>query len=171
MLERNFDLVRKIVWSYAKKHPGLEFDDLLSEACISVLEAEKEQKYASHDSTKGKETTFVWQVVNSKMKTIVKETAIRNQKFSCVEEVIMAEMEGSPEEKIIAKEQWEEFMSHLSPNAQIVCSLILNESDIYLPTDKPKLCRGAIMRVLKERGWVWADIWATFKEIKMAVNI
>ena len=51
-LEANVDLIRKIVHSYIRTYPDLEFDDLFSEACLAL---ENQHRY---DPTRGKETTL-----------------------------------------------------------------------------------------------------------------
>jgi len=165
MLERNLNLIRKIVWSYVRRNPGLEFDDLFSEACLSVLE--KQHKF---NPNKGKESTFIWHLVDNHLKTLLSQEAVRNETVHCMEEVETNDVEPGPEQQLAARERFTYLISSLSPEAQAVCSLTLKNQDIYLPTDKPKKCRGEIMRVLKEQGWSWSQIWGSFAELKQILS-
>ena len=40
-MTEDLKMLYKIVWSYINNYPWLDFNDLLSEACIAYLEAEK----------------------------------------------------------------------------------------------------------------------------------
>lgn len=183
MVERNLNLIRKIVWSYVRKNPGIEFDDLFSEACLACLEAQKMYK-----PEKGAESTFIWQVVSSKLKTILGRDAKASIEFlqagtlqtdgfdpepgqdTLISRALQDEYMPSLEQEYIMRENWEELYSGLSPEAQFICDFLLNDSETYLPTDKPRTCKGMIIQILRQQNWRWNDIWTAFKEIKQALS-
>lgn len=165
MLEENLDLIRKIVWGFIKGNPGLEFDDLFSEACLICLEAE--HKY---DPEKGKESTFIYHVVNNQMRTLLKKEAI---KFSELQNQWLEEeinLDLNPEQQIIIQEEWQEVYNSLSPKSKEICQLVLNDPDIETLIDTPKLYRGQLARRLKADNWSWNNIWGSFAEIKQALS-
>jgi len=166
VLEENLNLVRKVVWSFVKVHPGLEFDDLFSEACIACLEAQNVYK-----PERGKKSTFIWHVVSNHLRTILYKEAGKNTAEEPKEnlEGYMDSVNNypGPEEFIIAKENWEEIMSSLSPEGQTICEILLHSEN--LPINKPKKCRGEIIKVLRSQGWGWNKIWKSFNEVKQAL--
>jgi len=168
----DLNLIYKIVWSYVKTNPGLEFDDLASEAIISYLENEQKLYPAEYDSSKGGKSNYIWQVVNSCLKTILNKEITKNEnEFSSEEPELLHTHEPSPEQQLLAKERLSELLNRLSPEALAVCDLVLNEPEIYLPLDKPKECRGIIFRALRARNWSWPKIWKTFREVKEELSI
>jgi len=164
-IEKHLDLIRKIVWSYTKKNPGLSFDDLFSEACIACLEAQ--DKY---DPTKSAATTFIWYVVHNRLNSVLRANA-RVVYQENIEEIIDEEDEAADvEEQMIARQEWEEFMASLSENARSICATVLNEQNIYLPTDKPRACKSELTKMLRARNWSWGQIWSGYREIKLALS-
>lgn len=160
-IENHLDLIRKIAWSYVRTHPELEFDDLFSEACLACLEARDK-----FNPERGKESTFIWAVVkNALIDLCTSPTEIVDKRCtSCIDKMCT-----SPEEQLVAKEEWQSILSSLSPKSRQVCSLVLNSTS--LPVDRPKTSRGIIIKELRKQGWIWPDIWRSFKEIKQALSI
>ena len=165
LLERNLDLIRKIVWSYVKGNVGLEFDDLFSSACLACLEVSNR-----YDPSKGKESTFVYRVVHNAIRTIIGKDSIQSSKEYHPESIEIA-YDKTPENQIIAEETWQETLQAMSPKAHFIYDLVIDYNEVYMPTDKPKICRGIIIDELRERGWKWNDIWETFSEIKNILAI
>lgn len=161
-IENHLDLIRKIVWSYVSNYPGLEFEDLFSEACLACLE--KKDKY---DPSRGKETTFIWYSVHNHIRNLLGKEPIRKELPITY---TPTDPETDPEQEIIAKEEWAEFMSSLSEEAKVICSIIFEERDVYLPIDTPKKCRTQITKALKERGWSMNRVWAGYREIKLTLR-
>ncbi len=162
-IENHLDLIRKITWSYVKGNPGLEFDDLFSEACLACLEARDK-----FNPERGKESTFIWAVVkNALINLCTSPAGIVDKRYtSCINKMCT-----SPEEQLVVKEEWRSILSSLSPKSRQVCSLVLNRTSPYLPTDKPKTCRGIIIKELRKRGWAWPEIWKSFREIKQVLSL
>jgi RNA polymerase sigma factor (sigma-70 family) len=162
-IENHLDLIRKIAWSYVKGNPGLEFDDLFSEACLACLEAKD-----TFNPERGKESTFIWAVVkNALINLCASPTEIVDKRWtSCIDK-----MYPSPEEQLIAEEEWGYILNTLSPKSKQICSLVLDRTSPYLPTDKPKTCRGIIIKELRKRGWAWPEIWKSFREIKQVLSL
>jgi len=167
-LIEHLNLIRKIVWSYVNSNPGLEFDDLFSEACIAYLEA-----IGDYDSTKSKISTFIWTVISNQLNNVIRSEYNRMSVEVVTDEIERnyKEFGTSPEYLFLAKEQVGEILEKMSPEAIAICNIILNENDVYLPVDKPKNCRGVIFKLLRDRGWSWGNIWKTFREIKEVVSV
>ena len=159
------NLIRKIVWSFVQKHPGLEFDDLFSEAFLACLEAER-----YYDPGRGSKSTYYWHVVKNRLSVVV-----YNQMAQAGREQPLTEFDSdptlyasSPEQLYLAHEAWQEVAASLSPEAQTICSIIIDQTD-DLPIEKPRKCRGMIVKSLRDHGWSWASVWAGFREIKQAL--
>lgn len=159
-IENHLDLIRKIAWSYVKGNPGLEFDDLFSEACLACVEYQNK-----YDPKRGCESSFIWQVIHGRLSNIIGE----QKKVYPYDEIFLNG--NSPEEQLIAEEEWIGILNTLSPKSKQVCSLVLNRTSPYLPTDKPKTCRGIIIKELRKQGWAWPEIWKSFREIKQVLSL
>lgn len=155
-LEENLNLIRKITWGFVRD-TGFEFDDLFSEACMVCLETQNK-----YDPEKGKETTFIFHVVTNHLRVLTNRESLRGTK----EQKYIRNHYPSPEEELLAKEEWEGILRSLSPKSKEIYSLLIDEKEPYLPIDKPKLCRGVIKNELRKRGWSWAEIWNSFRELK-----
>ena len=177
MIEKNLNLIRNIAWSYHKTNPAIEFDDLFSEGCIAYLEAEK--NFNPNYGTK--KTSYIWMCMQSHLNNITKRENKINQWISPVifEEIFQGSIYSledtpsstsyQPEKCLMAKEAYASLFNTLSPMAQELIESIQNGLGGYLPIDTPKLCRGAIKDALRKQGWSWANIWDTFREIKMTL--
>jgi RNA polymerase sigma factor (sigma-70 family) len=163
-IENHLNLIRKIVWGYVKSSPGIDFDDLFSEACLECLEYK--DKY---DPERGNESTFIWQVVNGRLINLLGKKGPQTTEYS--DEILFIESRTScsPEEQLIAEEEWRGILNALSPKSKEICSLVLDRTSPYLPTDKPKTCRGILIKELRKQGWGWTDIWDGFREIKQTL--
>jgi len=166
MIEQ-LNMIRQIAWSYTRTHPEMEFDDLFSEACLACLEASPR-----YDSSKGKRTTYYHHVAHSHLNNLIQRESRRTFRETVVDlstyEEVLASDDPEPEERLASQQRWEEMLTMLSPEAQMVCSIITNEKAVFLPMDKPKHCRGIISRLLRGRGWSWNRISCTFQELKQA---
>jgi len=163
--QMELNIVRKVVWSYARS-TGLDFDELCSEAYLAYLEAAP-----SYDPSIGKKTTFIWRVVQNHINNLLKKNAkeIATDK-EAMETLLEGREELGPEQIIIAEECWEELFNSLSPEAKMIFFL-LNSSEVYINTDKPREARGIIARELKAWGWGESKIWATFRELKQTLKM
>lgn len=66
-----------------------------------------------------------------------------------------------------------ELLDGLSSDAKYIVRLLLEgpaEFIDILGSEPPKIIRGAIKNHLRDCGWKWADIWASFREIKLMVS-
>lgn len=164
-LSKHTDLIRKVVWSYARKS-GLEFGDLLSEAYLACLEAQ-----SKYHSGRGAETTFIWHVVSNRMKDLLAKS-VRDgvvAPYENVGEVAYTGVTSSPEKEYLARERWEEKFAQLSPEAQYICQLTTKPVR-YLSTDTPSKYQKALLTVLMNRGWKKAQVKRVFSEIKEIVR-
>jgi len=159
-------LIYKIAWLHVKNYPGFEFDDLVSEACIAYLESMRH-----YDPRRGKKSTFLWHVVQNRLNTIIRNEIAKTRK-ECIYIDELREIvddSSNPEQRLLANECWGEMINNFSPEAKTICDIVFKETRIYLPVDKPKHCRGVIVRELRSRGWSWGCIWNAMREIKEAV--
>jgi len=162
--QMELNIVRKVVWSYARS-TGLDFDELCSEAYLAYLEA-----VPSYDPTKGKKSTFIWNVVRNHINSLLKAKKEIPVDKEAMETLLEAKEELNPEQIIIMQEAWKELFESLAPEAKIIF-LLINNGQIYINTDKPREARGIIARELKARGWSENKIWATFREIKQTLKM
>ena len=163
MLE-DLNLIRSAVWSVVKKHPGLEYDDLFSDACIAYLES-----MPKYDPAKGSKSTYIWHVVTRYLHTRLSSEPDNETLEEAMEETLSSE-EPSPEQYVLNAERWDEFLDSLSPSAKSIVLLACSDIHIALQADTPKLCRGQIVRRLRQIGWSWSKIWGSLEEVKQAVN-
>ncbi|NLP33428.1 MAG: sigma-70 family RNA polymerase sigma factor [Oligella ureolytica] len=165
MSDEQLNIVRKVVWSYARSTGlDLDFDELCSEAYLAYLEAAP-----SYDPSRGKKTTFVWNVVRNRINNLLKMKKEVPVDKETIDMLIEERDELGPEQVVLAEESWRELFESLSPDAKMIFFL-LNSSEVYINTDKPREARGIIARELKARGWPENKIWATFREIKQVLK-
>ena len=162
--QMELNIVRKVVWSYVRS-TGLDFDELCSEAYLAYLEAAP-----SYDPSRGKKTTFIWNVVRNHINNLLKMKKEVPMDKEAIDMLIEEKDELDPEQIILAEESWRELFESLSPDAKMIC-LLVNNGEVYLNTDKPREARGIIARELKARGWSGNKIWASFREIKQTLKM
>ncbi len=170
MLAENINMVRKIAWKFSEKVPGMDFDDIFSEACVIYLEGEK-----SFDPSKGtKRSTFLWVHINNELNNMVSSYINKISKRDVsisVDDMSFRAAEGDPEESLFEKQEWEDMLSMLSPEARAICGILLYDPSFFLPIGKPKLCRSKIKDLLRDQGWSWGAIWKSYREINEALKI
>jgi RNA polymerase sigma factor (sigma-70 family) len=165
--QMELNIVRKVVWSYTRS-TGLDFEDfdeLCSEAYLAYLETAP-----SYDPARGKKSTFIWTVVRNHINSLLKVKKEVPVNEEAINMLIEEGDELDPEQVVLAEESWRELFESLSPEAKMIFSL-LNSSEVYINTDKPREARGIIARELKARGWSENKIWATFREIKQTLKM
>src|SRR5690606_1076575 len=162
--QMELNIVRKVVWSYARS-TGLDFDELCSEAYLAYLEAAP-----SFDPSRGKKTTFIWNVVRNHINSLLKAKKEVPVDEEAINMMIEEKDELDPEQVVLAEESWKELFESLSSDAKMIFFL-LNSNEVYINTDKPRESRGIIARELKARGWSENKIWATFREIKQTLKM
>lgn len=162
--EDEIKLIYKALWDFIKKHPGLQFEDFLSEAYIAYAESINQ-----YDATKGKRSTYIYHVVHNQLTNLVsrksKEIIVSDQNMETLN------IEGpDPEDLFLQQEQWNDLYADLSPDAKIIYNLIHDDLSVFLPIDKPRQCRGIIAKTLQDKGWKPNMIWKAFNELKEAAN-
>lgn len=191
---QDINLIRKMAWSFSKT-TNAEYEELLSEAAIAYLEA-----LESYDPSKSKLSTWTWRIMRNRLADFTaKETKVENRERT-VNELEYRTLYGSQTNRMAggnvdveassaSKYSWEdcmdfgpgnaptqeqalyfkEIMSELSEEAKEVCKMIFEAPHQFL-AHAPKLSRGVIKDQLRQRGWKWASIWRSFREIKQALN-
>ena len=162
--QMELNIVRKVVWSYTRS-TDMDFDELCSEAYLAYLEAAP-----SYDPSRGKKTTFIWNVVRNHINDLLKMKKEVPVDKEAIDMLIEERDELDPEQVVLAEESWRELFESLSPDAKMIFFL-LNSNEGYINTDKPREARGIIARELKARGWSENKIWATFREIKQTLKM
>ena len=70
--------------------------------------------------------------------------------------------------------QFRETLANLSLDSRTICDIVFNspvEFAKLIVCGSPKETRGELARILREeRGWVWARIWNSFREIKITLK-
>jgi len=159
---KELNIIRKVVWSYVKSNRNLEYDELYSEACLAYLVASPQ-----YDPAKSQKSTFVWRVVSNHLNNYIKD--LRKKEFtetSLTELQSIEKEELNPEYIMSAREEWEELIAKMSPEAQMIYSIVNHEE---FQEAQPKKIRGEIVKKLRRKGWSHGVIWSTFKEIKGAL--
>lgn len=151
---RNF--LRKLAWSY-NKTSGIEFEELFSEATVGYV-------IAMNTYNKDKGVPLIsWIALCVKSK--LNNRLYYQKKVPCTffdedtEDAIKAP------DTITAKEEWEDKLSKMSPEAKSVCEIILQNQTEYGSMNGRK-ARGQIRKVLREQNWTHEKIWATIAELK-----
>jgi len=158
MITDDLNLIRKIAWSYTRS-TGMEFEELLSEACLAYLEAEPK-----YNPQRGQKSTFMYHTITNRLNNITQKEQRRNSKESSTDDWENFNLQMlSPEDKLTAKERWREILGKLSPEAKLICELV---KELNLPTEKPKHCKTVIKTALKKAGWSGYKIQKTFHELK-----
>jgi len=169
MIENNLGLIRKIVWSYVRGNPGLEFDDLFQEGCIAYLEAQ-----GKYDPSRGKESTFYWHVVNNRLRTLLSKNNKQMAKEITIDDdfdfTLFPSSPSAEQEAMRIEEEWpwEAAMANLSPETQYIKELAIQGAE-RLPIRYPQRCKKQLADTLIEQGWKWNWVWRGFKEIKAAM--
>ena len=151
----NLNLVRKIAWSFHNT-TNIDYNELFSEACLGYCEAIR-----SFNPARGKLSVWIWIVMTNQLKTYISKEK-RNQSTTLSETHI--ELTTSQ------PKTFEMFLSELPPNSQQLVNIVLknlNEIPDELP---PKLARGRIIQILRQKHWSWPKIWKTVKELKLALR-
>lgn len=168
-LEDHLNLIYDIVWKYFKKAPFLEFEDLVSEACLACLEAQDR-----YNPKRGKPSTFITVVVKNRMKDLFHKAfkVAENETAATLSPELHAILAGaapSPEHDLSLQESWMEKFVQLSPEAQYICHLALRPRR-YMSVDTPTKYRRFLTNVLMKRGWKKAKIQRGFAEIKAVLS-
>lgn len=169
-LPEELKIIQKITHVYARRHPWLEFEELFSEACLAYIESMN-----NYDPSKGAVNTFIWRVVHSRMVDLIGKEVERVSKIFLPGadelEKYIDPNELTSEQHTIAQEQLEELVQTLSPEAQEIYRMVVEENKVYLPVDKGRECRGIISRALRQDGWSWERIWGAFREVKQTLSL
>ncbi len=170
-LSRDLKMIRKVVWSYVRTNPDIEYEEWFAEACVIYARIMKE----NYDPSKSKKSTYIFGVLRKDLNNLLKRDRRRKgveqlTDRETMETLLEDHWEYLPEKRMLIQEQWEEMVERFSPEAQIVCSII-NEGDAYFPVEKPRTSRGIISRTLREEhGWGQGRVSRTFHEIKEAIR-
>ncbi len=157
------DLICRVVWSFIRKYPDLEFDELFAEACLAWLEAAPR-----FDPNKGRRSTYFWHVISNRLTSLLRIRHSRGDREILTNDAGPLGSSPSPEDELIKQESWREMIDQLSPEGRLICEMVFSE-ELDLPISRPRSCRGIIARALKDRGWSWGSIWGGFREIQKAL--
>ena len=148
----NLGLIRKIAWSFHKS-TGLDWDDLFQEAALAYLECL--QRY---DPTRGKITTYMWQVITCRLLNYIKNEAKYSQPLSSMEDRIR---------EVDTPVEFSSLLDHLSLEAREITRIILKEQERYIQ-NTPEEARKEIAKTLRRQGWSWKRIWCGIQDLKLA---
>ena len=160
----NINLVRKVAWDFSKT-TGIEFEELFGEASIAYTIA-----IQSYDKTKKtKLTTWATKVMKQHLTNFCKKQEA-DMKATCeLDENIDMELSKTNENKTLHKMIFEEWKESLPTDLQTLCDIVFTKDNIIMKT--PKATRGKIIKNLREeKGWTWARIWDSIRNMKVAIN-
>jgi len=142
----HLSMLRAIARKY--QQPGIEFDDLYSEACLIVL-----KKLKHYDPLRGSMNTFLYTVVKHHLLTYVmsRENGNHHQPMPQLIDT------RTPDQSLL----FESKLKALHLPARKLCGMILLSPDKYLAMNLDQLTQH-----LKQSGWSWQSIRSAFKEIK-----
>lgn len=147
-------LAYKIAWSFHKT-TGVSVEELISEATLALLEAQ-----ITYDPDKAMESTYYYHCIKNALCAFVQQESRLVLPGFSIPDGVTFQPEMDSIKDIVA--QWK-------PDCRLVVELILKTPKRYCEL-KPKMARGRIVRLLRRQGWSWPRIWATFKEVKLALN-
>lgn len=168
----NINLIRQIAWSFHKT-TGLDVEELISEGILAYYTCLSE-----FDESKGvKLTTFAYKVIQSALLNYCSrekkhhyidlegiDIAGNERSDFCLDTLFP---EGSPRKLI-------DIVLEIANDYQIIRRVDNNKSvaigqkiNFQMP---PKKIRGQIIRVLREQGWAWGEIWDSIRSIKNVLN-
>ena len=147
------NLIYNRAWSFHRT-TGLELQELLSEATLAYLEAER-----TYSSTSVKFTTYAYTCINNRLTSYCEEW----KKHSIIED---------PYEKM----DWNKSICHIGQFMELnmgkfskpireMMTIIFESQDDY-DLNFSRKNRGAIVQLLKSKGWPWEKIWKSFDELK-----
>lgn len=140
---------------------GIDLDELISEATLAYIEAER--KY-DKDKKKAKFTTYVYAFITEALINYCKQI----HKWQIIN--------GHPNlnwvvqaSNNLAKKTID--LSQFKPKTKELIEIVLENEDIYdFMNNPPMKNRRVIIDLLREKGWSWPQIWATFKDIKQILR-
>jgi len=148
------NIARKIAWSFHRT-TGVEFEELLSEACLAYCEAEVDPNY---DPRKSAMTTFAYYKMHSHLKNYIKK--------QYHDEQVNDRAELTPEQEV----EFKDTIESLTDEAKFVCEQILKSPHEFLSEGAPRKCQSKLKTYLRQSGFTWEQIRNSFKEIKNAIN-
>ena len=128
MVEKHLNLVRKVAWSFAKRFPFVEFEELFAEAVLSCLE--NEDKYKPE---RGAETTFLYYVARSCLQNYVARVSRFQQRCQSLD--LIEEEELSGEDSAL----WEVLVSELSDDARVLYEYLTSKNRASLQSAQREL--------------------------------
>lgn len=150
------NFLRKLAWSY-NKTSGVDFEELFSEATVGYTVALNTYKADKNVPL----INWIALCVKSKLNNYL----YHHKKVPCT--FFDEDMEDAIEapDAFIAKEDWEDKLSKMSPEARSICDMIIQCQAEYGSMNGRK-ARGKIRQVLRENNWTHKKIWSTFAELK-----
>ena len=155
----NENLIRKIAWSFSKS-TGIEYKELFAEACLWYCEAVRSHTPALNC----KLTSYAWIVMRNKLVDFI------NKEKQYGKEVPYSAM---PEEQAFVSYQpipFSEFLAELPEECRCIAEIVLDSLDELPDELPPKMARGRIEKILRERGWSWPRIRRSVRTMKIVCS-
>jgi hypothetical protein len=180
----NVNLVRKIAWSFHKS-TGIDYKELFAEACLWYYEAVR--TWSLERNTKL--STYAYSIIQKKLSDFAGIEKVRrmsgiytggtrrqsyNEFLSSAYSFEIAEIDmdslkiNNPETMLdFQPELFENFLLELPKDCQEIIRIIFENLDQIPPHLSPKMTRGKIIEILREKGISWPKIWNGFTELKL----
>ena len=139
------EMLKKIAWNaFQVAPPGIEWEDLFSEAYVAYLEAL--QDYQPHMMCVRK-STWVWHAATHALQEFIRQE---------YEKHLVPTNPKNPQILNAGKADFlpplSEILDGLSEDAREVCYMILSNTNRYAPWP-PKKAAGKVQRDLRKKGW------------------
>jgi RNA polymerase sigma factor (sigma-70 family) len=165
--EIEYNLVRKIAWSYHKT-TGVDYEDLYQQACFLYLDAM--DRYKDHYQTKF--TTFAWIHMRNQLADYV--NGIYNSQDYLLEDSVPEE--GDVDDLLSGEQPtpesalaFAESLDGLDPEAKAICNLVFSRPSEFAQLGRQQ-GRGVVKKTMRADGWTWNRIWHGFRQVKSLVN-
>lgn len=173
----NINLVRKIAWDFHHR-TNISFEELLSEATLAYLEAERTYDIKKERGRRNWHQTFI---KNALINFCKKEQAYHlslDVFTESPEAPNNVDSVGSGHNRGLYLQQnklktnptlFFELYDELSLGGQEITNMILKDKMKYITTP-PKEARGLLVAKLRKQGWTWEKIWDSIREIKLVLK-
>ncbi len=150
---KNMNLINKMAWSF-NATTGIDFEELKSEAVLAYYEA-----MTKFNPEMGvKETTFAYHCMKNHLRAFIGRELERKECFA-PEEAGMTVGSISPYQFELA--------DFVNPVRDVI-DIVLENADRF--DGPPKNMRGQVVKLLREHGYSWSEVWDGIRETKEAIS-
>lgn len=154
------NMILQMAWKFSRQS-NIHADELSSQGNLIFVEA-----VHAWDGTRGAFSTYLIHCLNTRLQNYVRD----NSKWVHDEVAdYMCERPSNDHVLTVRKLMFEQARTSLSPKAQYIIDLLLNDPAQTLNVKSEasaKAVRGALVNHLRSTGTPWSSIWGAFAEVK-----